>query len=266
MNNRTIVLLWGFILSALCGCSQPESPNNSGLTIMEFGRDHDQVSPYTAPRIWAKISNPENERFSVELVYFVNSFEDTVTMEYISDAFYAGIPSQIVETEVKYYIRAWNLNSETRTDTISYTVQYYEFAAYLSPVSDTVSVDGSITLSFKMSEVIALFGASIELIYDTSSISIDSFFVPDGSIWGQHECLFYRVDSDSSVVIAISEVQTDGLDNINGSGTLFGFKVTGRRTGSYNIRLGHIFLIDEWGRENGGLPLLIRNNATIVVR
>jgi hypothetical protein len=246
-------------------CTKIQAPSNKLPVISNITQFPDQITPGDVIIVKANIDDPDGFVQEADLIYKINSVEHEIRLDTLFGFYYTDIPAQRVETTIDYYVRASDDYGQSVSSISSCTVQYDQFAIYLSPLEDTIAVGETCIKMLKIVDVVRLFGMTFNLIYDNSGISIDSVTIPVNSFWEGREYLFHYEPTDSSMEVGISAIQTEGMDDISGSGCVALIYISSIRTGLYNIGIGNILVVDERGVINASLPLLLRDYATVYV-
>ncbi|MCF7919470.1 MAG: cohesin domain-containing protein [Candidatus Cloacimonetes bacterium] len=121
-----------------------------------------------------------------------------------------------------------------------------QLAIMISPAENHIVNDSMVEFVVRIENVSNLFAFSGELKYDSSIVEIQSDQVAAGSFWSI-EPLCDCIAETGCLNICIGLTQTNGIDRINGSGTLFTFSLKGINIGQSEISLSNIQLINENG-------------------
>ncbi|MBD3169474.1 MAG: hypothetical protein GF307_08320 [candidate division Zixibacteria bacterium] len=141
-----------------------------------------------------------------------------------------------------------------------------DFYVSLTPQNDTVDIDSSTTLTGSINEVSNLFAITFDLLFDTSLVKVDTVMVPADGIWGSGSGLVFFQRNHDGISIGLGKVQTEGNDNVSGSGEFFTIDFTGNSAGSAQIVYDDISIVDENGTSNSNINNLQTKSAQIVVQ
>ncbi len=139
------------------------------------------------------------------------------------------------------------------------------FYINLAPESSAIGPGENITLTGSINSVEGLFAVAFDLAFDSTILSFESLTIPQTGLLGSGVLNFSNTISDG-VSVSLGRTQTEGDDNVSGSGTLFEITFSAVAAGTTSVQYQNVFIIDEEGAENSDIGNLILTNAEVVVQ
>lgn len=139
------------------------------------------------------------------------------------------------------------------------------FYINLTPETSTIDQGENITLIGSINSVEGLFAIAFDLVFDSTVLSFESLATPQTGILGNSVLSFSNLIS-GGVSVSLGRVQTEGNDNVSGSGTLFEITFSAVAAGTTIIQYQNIYIIDQDGAENSDIDNLAPSNAEVIVR
>ena len=135
----------------------------------------------------------------------------------------------------------------------------------IAPYEQTVGIDIEATFSVEIENITGLFAFSCEIVFDSTIVILPESHITIGSFWPV-DCISTSMNDDDRLNVAIGLVQTPGDDGLDGSGTLFNFKVKGVQIGTSALTFENLSLINEEGGPVAGLDDITINNGLIIIQ
>ncbi len=139
------------------------------------------------------------------------------------------------------------------------------FYLNLTPASNVIAPDDTITLTGSINSVENLFAVAFDLAFDSTMFNFVSVSLPPAGLLGNSAMSFSNTIA-GGVSISLGKTQTAGNDNISGSGTLFEATFTAAAPGTTAVQYQNMYIIDESGAENPDIGNLILNDAEIIIQ
>ena len=199
----------------------------------------------------------------------VITFTNTPTWLSSSGTSISGItPWETANTSFSVIVSDGSL-ADTQAVTVSVT-QSSVFYLGMRPRSNTISVNNDATLTISINAVDSLFGITFDIEFDTSVISVDTsgaLTVPQTSIlYSDSTIYFYRAIS-TGISVSVSKVNISGVDdNVSGSGPLCQIVFTGKGSGSTDVEIDNVLIINDTGETNASLDDLVIKSSEISVQ
>ncbi|RLC54060.1 MAG: hypothetical protein DRH79_01780 [Candidatus Cloacimonadota bacterium] len=120
------------------------------------------------------------------------------------------------------------------------------------------------TVSINIEDAEDLFIVSMEIVFEDEIIGIDEFNFIEGDFWSG-STISYSVLDTGRYSVFVGLQQTSESDGISGNGILFSFPIIAQNSGSTNIALENISLLDEDGKSIDGFEDLEVEGLSISV-
>jgi|GEM_PF-2960506 len=246
------------IVSALIGCADngnapdPEPNNSPEITSPSMATAiKDSLFTYTA-----SATDPDGD--SVEI-----SFSNYPSWLSVPDSNLTGLtPWGAMDTS---FTVVASDGRATVSQNVLLTVEGSEvFYVGLRPRENAINSGENQTLTLGINSVEDLFSITMILGYDTLVVQLDSITVSDGSLLNNGALCYFNW-SNWGAEIGAGNIQTVEDDDVSGSGTLLDLHFTGIGSGTAEISLYMVMILDESGNENADLENLITKGANITV-
>jgi len=183
----------------------------------------------------------------------------------LADSFFAIIPGMSEGYTIRYFIEAIdNSNNIALSDTMHYYIPVFKI--YIAPEIDTLNIDSTIVFTLQLQGAKDIFAISVDVTYDTTIIDLDTVTLAEPNLLGSEDLIFLYQNTPDGLSVGIGRIQTDGNDNISGSGPLFDMTFEGIYEGSSLIEPQNIMIRDEDGLENIYLDSIRIESSVIYVQ
>ena len=133
---------------------------------------------------------------------------------------------------------------------------------YITPPNQSINLNEETNFEVKIDNVENLFALSMEITFDNDKISCNEDDVTISDSWG-NQAISEVIKENGKLNICIGLQQTAENDYLNGSFTLFSFKLKGISIGTSDIVIQNLRLIDENGEPVKNFSDLEISNAIL---
>jgi len=134
----------------------------------------------------------------------------------------------------------------------------------LSLSDDQVSIGNQAGATVRINEIDDLFFISMDVMFDTSLIIIDSVINPPASLLGA-DAIGLGQPIPGGLSIGFGRTQTAANDNVSGTGDLFTIFFTAAAHGSTEFQVTNIVIRDEQGTEHPDLDALSVTSDSLTI-
>lgn len=123
------------------------------------------------------------------------------------------------------------------------------FSLKLSPETANIELYDDLILSLEVEGVNDMFLIGFNLMYDRSMLYLSEVTIPSSCMLGD-DCLDFMEEITGGISVSVGRAQTDGNDNVSGDGVLCEFSFLCIATGSCQVELEEVSILDEDGNTN----------------
>jgi hypothetical protein len=95
-------------------------------------------------------------------------------------------------------------------------------------------------------------------------LEVDRVLVPESSLL-EPDCISFHESINEGESVSLGRTQSDGDDNVSGSGVLCLIVLSSRSGGVDTVRVRNVMIIDQAGNTNPDLGNLVKESAIVVV-